>query len=551
MTERRYHYGIIPNPKRFPRLWSDWLRPATVLLVAVLLVTGVPTAGPWLTGRLWCRDGLPSDDVYSSGGECVGITDGSYAFGLPAEFEQVLGRIADQNKTAENLPCGADREPVKIGVLTTLTHPNSGARALHELEGFAAGQARSNQKGCSRPLVLRVGHTGKAEQEVEELARRFREDPSVVAVVGLPLSSIPAAKAANVLGAPPDKSKGDGDSVPVVSDTITAEGFDRDGTQDTARCDEEALFRQGIGHGYFFRVSYRVGLQVEELAKYLGADNRPTLIVTPIETDDPLTCITLNQLRARYPEKRPEMPEMAEVPEVAFSADDESTVRELAQRVCREKDAVTAFYIARSRDLGRFLAYLAEGYDMGLCIATITVISPSDASRMRVPESDPNLEAPRSKALQSKAFTDGRLRLVYTPLADPDALLPLEGDGGSELMELMHLFDEAGVDQAHLDDGWAINAYDTVYTVAKAITGLSEDKPVTRALVRGEIAGFAATGEQTQLVGANGRIVFENNGNRVGTPLTVRLCPLDPTGGTRTVTQPVPSDDRPPCWQSR
>lgn len=149
--------------------------------------------------------------------------------------------------------------------------------------------------------------------------------------------------------------------------------------------------------------------------------------------------------------------------------------------------------------------------------------------------------------MQSKAFADGRLRLIYTPLADPDALRRSEGDGGCEFMQLMQLFDGAGVDQAHLDDGWAINAYDAVYTVAEAIEGLSVNRPLTRALVRGEIAGFTATGEQTQLVGANGRIGFENSGNRAGTPVTVRLCPLDPEGRTNTVTQPGPPGDRTPC----
>jgi hypothetical protein len=524
-------------------LWSDWLRPATVLLVTVLLVTGVTTAVPWLAGRLLCRDNLPSGDIYSSDDECVGITDGSYAFGLPAGFEQVLGRIAEQNKDAENLPCGEDRMPVKIGVLTTLTHPNSGARALHQLEGFAAGQARANQPGCSRPLVLWVGHTGKAEQEAEELARRFREDPSIVAVVGFPLSSINAAKAVNALGAPVNENnQNEAHPVPMVAATITAEGFDRDGTRYATGCDEETLFDQGIGHGYFFRVAYRIGSQVEELANYLGPDNRPTMIVTPIETSDPYTCITLNLLRARYQHERPELPE------VAFNADDESTVREMAKRVCREQGDVTVFYIARSRDLGRLLAYLAERYDAGFCTATITVVSTSDAARLRVPDSDPNLNNPRNDALQSSAFSDGRLRLVYTPLADPDVLRG-EAGKGSEFAELETLFGEAGVDLSHLDDGWAINAYDAVYTVVNAIDGLNVNKPVTRALVRGEIAGFSATGEQTQLAGANGRIGFDNNGNRAGIPVTVRLCPLDRKNPnqTHTVTQIGPPGDRTPC----
>jgi len=543
MTEPRYHYGIIPKSGRFPRLRSDWLRPVVVLLVAALMVIGVTTVGPWLGGRLSCRDGLPSGDIYSSAGECVGITDGSYAFGLPAEFERVLGRIGDQNKAAEDLPCGADRQPVKIGVLTTLSHPNSGVRALHELEGIAAGQARANQRDCARPVVLRVGHTGNAEQEAQELARRFREDPGIMAVVGQPLSSINAAMAANVLGAPADEQdEHAAQPVPMVSTTITAEGFDRAGTPYATGCDGEALFRHGIGHGYFFRVAYRIGLQVEQLANYLGVGARPTMIVTPIEPNDPYTCITLNLLRVLYQRERPE------VSEVAFSADDESTVSEMAKRVCREEGDVTVFYIARSRDLGGFLADLAERYDAGFCTATITVVSTSDAARLRVPDSDPNLETPRSEALRSPAFSDGRLRLIYTPLVDPDVLRDAGRD--SEFAELEKLFNEAEVDLTHLNDGWAINAYDAVYTIAEAIEGLNVTKPVTRALVRGEIAGFSAASEQTQLVGANGRIGFENNGNRVGAPVTVRLCPLDqgePAGRTHPVTQMGPPGDRASC----
>jgi len=120
-----------------------------------------------------------------------------------------------------------------------------------------------------------------------------------------------------------------------------------------------------------------IDVQVRELANYLGAGNRPTMIVTPIESSDPYTCITLNRLKTLYQEQQPE------VPEVAFSPDDESTVREMAKRVCREQGVVTAFYIARSRDLGKFFAYLAERYDTGFCTATITVVSTSDAPRTR------------------------------------------------------------------------------------------------------------------------------------------------------------------------
>ncbi|HEX2298652.1 MAG TPA: ABC transporter substrate-binding protein [Pseudonocardiaceae bacterium] len=545
MTEPRYHYGIIPNSRRFPRTWSDWLRPAAVVLVAVLVVSGVTTAAPWLIQRLGCHDGLPSADIYSSeapdgSSECVGITDGSYVFGLSAEFESVLSRIRKQNENAARA-CGAQpQEPVKIGVLTSLTHPNSGSRALHELEGFAAGQARANQPGCVRPLQLLVAHTGKAEQAAVDLARRFRANRDVMAVVGLGLSGINAANAANVLGAPIDENNER--PVPMVSDVITAEGFDSDGTTDAHGCDYDATFRKGIGGNYFFRVSFRNGAQVDELAKYLGAGNPPMFIVTPDNQRDPYTCTTLQRVRALYRQQQPQ------VQEVLFSVDNQATVPQVARRVCGSDQAVSVFYAARSRDLGRFLAGLAERYDRGVCEAeSITVVSTSDAARMRVPEMDKGLETPRERALQSPAFADGRLRLLYTPLADPDVLRRGEAGGGLEFAELARLFDELDFAPAHLDDGWAINAYDSVFTVTNAVNDLDSNQTVTRDLVRGAIAGFSAADEKSTLSGANGRIGFENNGNRAGAPVIVRLCPPGSAVRTHTVTTFGAPGDRTPC----
>jgi hypothetical protein len=331
--------------------------------------------------------------------------------------------------------------------------------------------------------------------------------------------------------------------VPMVADLITAEGFDSDGTPPAAGCDEEATFTRGIGgNNNFFRVAFRNGLQVEELAEYLGTDNRPTFIAIPDDSRDPYTCTTLQPIRELYQQQQPQ------VPEVQFSVTNEATVAQVARRVCDAEGAVTAFYTARSRDLGRFLAGLAKRYEDGLCAGeSVTVVSTSDAARMRVPEVDPGLEAPRRKALTSSSFADGRLRLIYTPLADPDALRSSGAGGGSEFAELERLFEEMTFDGAHLDDGWGINAYDTVYTVAKAVESLDSDRPVTRSLVRGAIADFSAADEGAQLIGANGPIRFENNGNRVGTPVTVRLCPLDSEGRTHTVTQIGAPGDRTSC----
>jgi len=533
VTAPRHHFWLIPHRERFPRRRSDWLRPVVVLLAIALLATGAVTAVPWLAKRLVCRDGLPSGAVYSSGGDCVGLSDGRYAFDV-AGFDRVLGRVAELNAQAPGACGDQPRPPVTVGVLMSLTNPGSGSRALHELEGFVAAQARANQPGCHRALRLRVGHTGSAEQAAEDIARRFRADPAVVAVVGLGLSSSQAARAINALGGPPGT---DGSSpVPMVSDVITAEGFDADGTQLASRCADEATLAAGVGGTYFFRVAYRNALQIDELRAFLG--DRPTFVVAPDDPDDPYTCTSLQQLRTLYQQARPQ------VPEVRFSVTNAATVPQVAQRVCGARGAVTVFYVARSRDLGVFLASLADRYDNGRCEAeSVTVASISDAVRMRVPEIDPGLEAPRRRALASAAFGSGWLRLVYTPLADVDGLRRR----GQEFAMLEQQFRSAGFDVAHLDDGWGINAYDAVRTVAEAVQTLDSDKDVTRAGLRSAVAAFSAAGEGPELVGANGPIRFENNGNRVGVPAAVRLCPPDPVGRLRTVAQPADPPARPSC----
>ena len=142
-------------------------------------------AGPWLFARLTCRSGLlPTSNVWSQDGECVGLSDGPYAFGLSA-FDPVFQTIARQNKQAGQNPCATGAPPVTVGVLVTSTSLAAGGRANHELEGFAAGQANANKAGCVRPVQLRIAQIGRTEQAAGEVARLIADSPNVVAVVGM------------------------------------------------------------------------------------------------------------------------------------------------------------------------------------------------------------------------------------------------------------------------------------------------------------------------------------------------------------------------------
>jgi hypothetical protein len=142
--QQTYRWWLLPRADRFPKRWAHWLP----LTLTVVLVAGITTvgawAGPWLSARISCRgELLPTSNVWSQDGECVGLSDGPYAFGLSA-FDPVFQKIASQNKDTEQNPCATGAAPVTVGVLVTATSLAAGGRARHELEGFAAGQANTN-----------------------------------------------------------------------------------------------------------------------------------------------------------------------------------------------------------------------------------------------------------------------------------------------------------------------------------------------------------------------------------------------------------------------
>jgi ABC-type branched-subunit amino acid transport system substrate-binding protein len=512
-TARRrqtFRWGLFPRSDRWPKLWRDWL-PLTMAVVLVAgLLTVVGWKGPWLRDRLGCRPGLlPSSEIWSQGDECVGVTDGSYAFGL-ADFAGVLDKIADQNKAAGADPCGTGAPAVTVGVLMTLNSPGVGGRARHQLEGIAAGQAKANQAGCIRPIRLRTGQMGADEQAATGVARLLADDADVVAVVGMGLSHQQSANAAQLLAE---------NRIPMVSDVITAEGFDSNGSGDDhpdyTTCDPHATYTRGVGQGFFYRVAFRNAVQIGQLGEYVKqtVDKGLDFIVTPTTTTDPYTCSTLPLLRRQFG---------AGVHEVRFDPADPTTVSQSAKRICATDGPVTVFYAARARDLARFLSSVQQEAGRGLCRSrAVTVLSTSDAVRLRVRETEPNLDELRVNALASPTFKDGTVRLMYTPLADPDVLGRAAGTGFAQLQKV---FTGLGFDTADLDDGWAINGYDALVTVAAALNTLSAGPRVTRSQVNTAIGGFSAPGQS--VAAAGGDTTFDNNGNRSDRkPVVVRLCP--------------------------
>lgn len=506
MKPLRRFLDLLRPWRKFARTWRDWVPLGLVAALVVVAAAGF-WGGPWLFKRIGCNDGFPAGDIWSADGECIGLSEGPYSFGLD-EFAPVMQAIDRQNRSATD-KCDPTGTPVTVGVLMTMTDPFVGGRALRELEGMAAAQLQANGTGCLHPMRLVVGQIGRYDDSPDavEVARKLAERPDVVAVAGLGLSQQSSADAADVLAAA---------KIPMVSDLITAVGFDQSGSRDDhpsfGGCDPNITYPRGIGRDYFYRVAFRSSVQIDQLAATAPA--RPDFIMVPTGGSDPYTCTALPIMQDRFG---------GNVTEVKFDADEPSTVPQTAKRVCSVAKDVTVAYIARGRDMARFIHSLDEEFANGHCAASsITVVSTSDGGRLRAAESDPLLEDLRTQALRSESFAGGKIRLLTTLVG---------GDGGERgspgFQAFQQAFAEAGFDVSHLDDGWAINAHDALTTISHALRALPANRPVQRSQVNTAISGFSSP--DNSVPGAGGPIVFDNSGNRSGeVPTVVRLCPLPP-----------------------
>ena len=529
---------------RFPLSWWEKYRGYVIVVVALVLVAGGAVFGPHAIASVRCGQFPVSAKVWYDGGGCVGISDGSYDFGHPA-----MNEIKDANTDTN---CGPDSKPqtVKIGALVTLGALNSGVRADHELEGFAAAVWQANRASgdlsskCQYRIRLLVAQMGSNEQAAVDDARSLVSQ-GVVAVVGMGLSSQLSADAATVLN---DKK------IPMVADVITGEGFDQDGSQsDGANFDgcQSVSSLPGVGPYWrqhwqaFFRVSYRAYTQVTDALDYIRTLPRSAKYfrIQPTETTDPYTCSTLpllinglardgitnNSVKIDFDTSTPE-----------------PTQDSAAGAVCQVKGPVTVFYAARAVYLSSFLADIIEDRKNGECKPRqITVVSQSDAAQLRV-LSLFNEES-RHEVLTSRLLDgeDAWLRIYYTPLADPDVISAPGRPVPPGYFDLTVAFKALGISQQDLVDGWAIMAYDSIATVANALAGPPAGLAVPRVTstyMQSQIQDLASSVSAHPAPGADGPIRFDGNGNRIGTgPGVVRLCPILPgsSGAPQTV-QPSP-----------
>ncbi len=528
---------------RFGESWWETYRGYVILAIALVLVAGGALFGPRALARARCGQFSLSAKIWYDGGECVGISAGSYAFGHPA-----MTKIETANQDT-NCPSTSRPRIVTIGALVTLGALNAGARADHELEGFAAAvwqanRASGNLSQCQYRIRLLVAQMGGSEQAAVDDARDLASS-GVVAVVGMGLSSQQSADAATILN---------DDKIPMVADVITAEGFDQDGSQaDGANfggCQSDSSL-PGVGPywhqhwQYFFRVSYRTFTQVNDALDYVRTlpGSGRYFLVQPTEINDPYTCSTLHLLTAGLADDG-----ITNDPvNINFDPDvPQSTQGSAASSICGVNGSVTVFYSARDVYLSSFLADIIEDRKDNECSPSqITVLSQSDAAQLRVPS---QFNEPSRREVLHSGLLDGAdawLRIYYTPLADPSIIDVPGRPVPPGFADLEAAFTALRMPRQDLVDGWAIMAYDSVATVATAIAatpaGMSAPA-ITSSYVRSQIQDLMNSASTHPAAGADGPIRFDRYGNRIGPgPGVVRLCPLPPGSSAVPLTvQPLP-----------
>ncbi|MEU6657759.1 branched-chain amino acid ABC transporter substrate-binding protein [Streptomyces sp. NPDC046821] len=181
------------SPLTWPR-WREWswrtvkLVAAAVALAVVATVAGIVIAGKVSDARARCAAGVTHE---GANGECVGVTDGSFAFA--GHLKPVEKMIADENKRVR---AASGKEPyVTVAYLTSFTvtddDSNSEDSVRHELEGAYLAQFRHNRGdlAASPKIRLLVANTGSNsvhwEHTVDQLIALKDSPDRLVAVAGL------------------------------------------------------------------------------------------------------------------------------------------------------------------------------------------------------------------------------------------------------------------------------------------------------------------------------------------------------------------------------
>jgi hypothetical protein len=493
------HGDGFDNPPR------HWLRALLLAAAGAVLFLGV-AALVWLPDRLDC--GGFGSDLERRGGDCVGVTDGSYAFvpevddeDLHERFRAVQALIKQENdRVAEE-----EDASVKVGLLAPLTpdgsSPQAPERVLRALEGAYTAQMRANhtqELGDRTPQIqLYPANVGSRHEQwqpaVTQLAAMSGDDAPLVAVVGLAISTEASRDAALRLSE---------HGIPLVAASASADGLNDSTVPGLIRVTASNTdFVTALRHYIRGREDLRTAVLVHD-------QRAPDLHVATLTA-------AFRELLAEELGHRPDQPFQgvtvdAEAPRALFDA----AVRNICQAGPRQTTPDMVLFSGRTGDLGAFLEALHNRPCRDAPISVLFV------------ETGPVIDAAEEERLARNNIT-----VVQASAMDPswyaeDGAEPPRGYRPfveEYRTRLPHVADPG----AALENGYAIANHDALATAVRAIrVSHAEDPqaPMTGARVR---HAFFLLHLDNAVEGAGGTLSFttDRQGDPGGKPVPVIETP--------------------------
>jgi ABC-type branched-subunit amino acid transport system substrate-binding protein len=458
---------------------------AIVMVCILALATGIFIWKPWLNR---CGEG-----VFEYGGECIGVTDGSYVF--DDQLAEVQQQMLAENERVQGQP------HVTVALLTSLLPSEVGSvtweRVRAQLEGAHVAQLAANEEGREPKIRLVLANPGSRQQEwrrvVDQLIETADEE-RLVGVIGVGLSTTNAQETARALAAA---------DFPMVASVATATDFN---VEPPAQ-GEPPEYTEG-----FTRVSLTTENQTTALSEYLDEQGvTQAMLVYDINDNDLYTATLYDEFL-----QATENSGLSVIVESRFDneASLDTQFREIIRDLCGEGAPDTVLYAGRAVLLDELINNLRE---RGCAREeNITLVTGSDGSILRtsrnlVPQND---QPP--------------LTIIYTPHVDPDAARQL---GITEFDQLTEAFQRLGFNTIDLADGWGVMMHDAMLALSEAINrsgnGLKPGELPTRQDVRAQLV--RSNRERNQVRGAGGTFTLDSTtGNAVGRQ--VPIIEVGPTG---------------------
>ncbi|MEU1072779.1 MULTISPECIES: hypothetical protein [unclassified Streptomyces] len=459
----------LPRPPSRKVLWSV----LGVALVALLTLFLVRACAP----ETDCARGV----ARKSGGECVGVTDGSFAFPAVGDLS---ARIHDENREVEK----SHERSVTLAYLESMSggSEDRGPEGTRQsVTGALVAQQEINDERGTLPRVrLLLANTGRNDAyaaEVVDQLLRMKDEQHLVAVAGIGQSNARTLAAVEKLRAA---------GVPVVGATVAG--------------DEMRSATPG-----FFRVSFPAGEQASAAARYFKQqqDRRPGYrlqVVKDNKAGDIYNASLYSGFMAAA--RRTGLKVETVVPFTSGAAPGSgNALRVVAEKICvpgATPDGV--YFAARGRELRSFVE--AAGENRRSC--PVTVLSGSSAVGMYFGTSGRTETAGLDEL--GRRWKASGLRAYYTAYAHPDASARIYGGqerGPFPDFRRRYLALRGG-SAGQLANGQAMVGHDAVYTAGIAARRAVDTYGLDKATASTVLDLLGQTNGTYKVRGVSGEIAF-------------------------------------------